>query len=666
MKIKNQISLIKIAFVIVLLIVPWSLNNYSEYDLVELNDENLQFYKSNTCKFSFTSFYIENISHSNIEYNFDNLSTIRCFGKINGVDKVGESFKVYIGANVILNLILQSLFWLTIVSFIKKEKSTSRNKYSFFVPLVGSLILVSQFFGENNFFENTSKNLNLEINTNNYYLLSLFLIYYLLLNLIEDVVEPRTNKIVVYFPFFFLFSGTYLGTNISFFLIVLVFYSLKFLPTHLKKINTITIGLLITFSSIWLTSVDPDKDYFFDPDKLRGLVNTSYTLLSQSFWIFMSISIVFGLNFIFSKNIDIEKLINNFLISGTLIVFLGFLGSQSKFMNLFNYFIFGQNKRGMKTFQSIEGNTWRGFSPSAEAAGEYFGFVILLYFLFQLIKNKGFNPFHVSLLSINAYGLYRSNNFAAIILLIFFLLISYLYHHQKIKIRTIIVGTLIIVLIVLLFPVSQYGYSYVSKHLLLQATSYSDIFINAPDYENADRFFKENDIGTILLMYDNQERMSNSLLNVINLFTQGFNFPFFPNIVAIASLISIIINRSELWGIFIAKYNPEPLNFLFGYGPFQFNEYYFGHKIIKIDGLILPHSSILDLLIFFGLFGILFCVALVFRYFIKNNYFYGNLLIIFLLINILKSDSILYLPSLSLIFLAFKLSPKIKEIDKHE
>jgi len=299
MKSKNQISLIKIAFVIVLLIVPWSLNNYSEYDLVELNDENLQFYKSNTCKFSFTSFYIENISHSNIEYNFDNLSTIRCFGKINGVDKVGESFKVYIGANVILNLILQSLFWLTIVSFIKKEKSTSRNKYSFLVPLVGSLILVSQFFGENNFFENTSKNLNLEINTNNYYLLSLFLIYYLLLNLIEDVVEPRTNKIVVYFPFFFLFSGTYLGTNISFFLIVLVFYSLKFLPTHLKKINTITIGLLITFSSIWLTSVDPDKDYFFDPDKLRGLVNTSYTLLSQSFWIFMSISIVFGLNFIF-------------------------------------------------------------------------------------------------------------------------------------------------------------------------------------------------------------------------------------------------------------------------------------------------------------------------------------------------------------------------------
>lgn len=663
---KQQINLIKAAFVIILLIVPWSLNNYSEYDLVELTDESLQFYKSNTCKFSFASFYIENISYSNIEYNFDSLSTIRCFGKINGVDKVGESFKVYIGTNVILNLILQSLFWLTLISFIKKGGDAFRNKYSFFVPLIGSLVLVSQFFGESNFFENTSKNLNLEINTNNYYLLSIFFIYYLLFNLIEDVVEPRTNNIVIYFPFFFLFSGTYLGGNISFFLIVLVFYSLKFLPSHIKKENIITIGLIVIFSSIWFTSVDPGKDYFFDPDKLRGLVNTSYTLLSQSFWIFMSISILFGLNFLLSKNIYIEKLINNFLISGALIVFFGFLGSQSKLINLFNYFVFGQNKRGMKTFQSIEGNTWRGFSPSAEAAGEYFGFVILLYCLYLLIKNERFTILHVSLLMINAYGLFRSNNFAAIILLLFFLLISYLYHHKKIKLRTIFISTLVIVLIVLLFPVSQYGYSYVSKHLLLQATSYSDIFINAPDYENADRFFKENDIGTILLMYDNQERMSNSLLNLINIFTQGFNFPFIPNIVAITSLVSIIINRSELWGIFIAKYNPEPISFLFGYGPFQFNEYYFGHKTVGIDGLILPHSSILDFLIFFGIFGMLVLVAFIIRYLRKNNYFYGNLLILFLLINILKSDSILYLPSLSLVLLAFKLSPKIKEDVEHE
>tara|TARA_A100001015_G_C14983719_1_gene710603 strand:+ start:826 stop:1632 length:807 start_codon:yes stop_codon:yes gene_type:complete len=267
---------------------------------------------------------------------------------------------------------------------------------------------------------------------------------------------------------------------------------------------------------------------------------------------------------------------------------------------------------------------------------------------------------------INAYGLFRSNNFAAIILLSFFLLISYLYHHKKIKLRTIFISTLIIVVIVLLFPVSQYGYSYVSKHLLLQATSYSDIFINAPDYENADRFFKENDIGTVLLMYDNQERMSNSLLNMINIFTQGFNFPFIPNIVAITSLVSIIINRSELWGIFIAKYNPEPVSFLFGYGPFQFNEYYFGHKTVGIDGLILPHSSILDLLIFFGIFGMLVLIAFIFRYLRKNNYFYGNLLILFLLVNILKSDSILYLPSLSLVLLAFKLSPKFKEDVVHE
>ena len=49
---------------------------------------------------------------------------------------------------------------------------------------------------------------------------------------------------------------------------------------------------------------------------------------------------------------------------------------------------FGQNKRGMKVFSSIEGNTWRGFSPSAESIGEFFGFVILFYLIY-LIDKKG-------------------------------------------------------------------------------------------------------------------------------------------------------------------------------------------------------------------------------------------------------------------------------------
>ena len=43
--------------------------------------------------------------------------------------------------------------------------------------------------------------------------------------------------------------------------------------------------------------------------------------------------------------------------------------------------IFGQNKTGMRTFDSVAGNTWRGFSASAESAGEFYGFVLLMYFL---------------------------------------------------------------------------------------------------------------------------------------------------------------------------------------------------------------------------------------------------------------------------------------------
>ena len=54
----------------------------------------------------------------------------------------------------------------------------------------------------------------------------------------------------------------------------------------------------------------------------------------------------------------------------------------------------------------------------------------------------------------------------------------------------------------------------------------------------------------------------------------------------------------------MAKYNPEFIEFIFGTGPLQLADYYLGHETKFNDGLVLPHSSLLDLLIFFGIFGV--------------------------------------------------------------
>ena len=81
----------------------------------------------------------------------------------------------------------------------------------------------------------------------------------------------------------------------------------------------------------------------------------------------------------------------------------------------------------MRSFQSIEGNTWRGIAPSAEGMGEFFAFTILFILLF-LINNKiNLNKSEIALFLIVFYGLLRTNNFAALISLLVLALTFYIY-----------------------------------------------------------------------------------------------------------------------------------------------------------------------------------------------------------------------------------------------
>ena len=146
------------------------------------------------------------------------------------------------------------------------------------------------------------------------------------------------------------------------------------------------------------------------------------------------------------------------------------------------------------------------------------------------------------------------------------------------------------------------------------------------------------------------------------MFTPSFNIKFVPNIVGFISIISLFINRSEMWGIFIAKYNPDIFEFLFGYGPQQLNEYLFGQKVrldvpaYKASSLFLPHSSLLDLFIFVGLIGTIMIFINILKMFYNSNT--KNVFLfptIFLFLNFLKSDSILYLNSFLLILFSFQM-----------
>jgi hypothetical protein len=100
------------------------------------------------------------------------------------------------------------------------------------------------------------------------------------------------------------------------------------------------------------------------------------------------------------------------------------------------------------------------------------------------------------------------------------------------------------------------------------------------------------------------------------------------------------------------------------------SDYYLGHPTKYNEGLVLPHSSLLDFMIFYGFFGVVLLLLLTIS---KSIEYRKNTLFIylwfFILINYLKSDSILYLSSFVLgifIFNFYKYNFIETEIIEHD
>lgn len=95
---------------------------------------------------------------------------------------------------------------------------------------------------------------------------------------------------------------------------------------------------------------------------------------------------------------------------------------------------------------------------------------------------------------------------------------------------------------------------------------------------------------------------------------------------------------------------------MFGTGVNNLSSYYNSHLTKVNNGLVLPHSSFLSYLVFFGIFGILSLlildVILVYKYKADQLYVF---LTIFLIINLLKNDSLLYFNNFVLYLFIFNL-----------
>ena len=659
--------------ILIFIVIPFSLtNNGDDVSAQIIDEESVGFYQSSTCKISLFQVLTKNFSNiNNIYVNNNPYPGLECFGKVTGLDVVNETYILSIGTNPNLTFLLQMFLWLSLL-FIFSNKRESKLNLSFYPLLFIPALFTSQHYFESRFYKNLNFYFNEQLQFPNYYYLTFFFGFLLFTFLLRDIYERRNISITALLPFIFIFNGTFQGLNINIYLIALSYFGIEAIFS--KKTNSIFNILYFIFGVLWIFNFKQSSNYF-DGDKLIGFINTSENLGSLIFWILIFYLITNGILFLVNNEkikISLKDIKNNFLIAGSLVVFFGLMGSASAYINFFNFFIFGQNKRGMRDLNSVAGNAWRGFAPSAEFIGEFFAICILIT-VFYFIKTRDRATIQDLLSIICIFGLYKSNNFAAIVSLI--MLTAVIIFYEKIKInKKFLIVTLLVIFLITTLIFQALDYERYSSALVEESILHSNLFQYDDPFKNdftKKSYFLNKDYKSILLVDSNNERASTTLKIIVDLYSQNINVPLVPNPISVLSTVSLFINRTEMWGIFIAKHNPNLQQSLFGYGPFQIVDYLNGHEVeldvptYKSSALFLPHSSIFDGILFFGIIGviilILFYLYFVYKKRIKENLFF--FIGIFYLINLLKSDSILYISCFVLFTVSILKSFELKKYD---
>lgn len=631
---KNKNFTLKLILLLLLVVLPWAINNSSDDLKAQEITDDLSFYQINTCEFSLMEILIKNPKvayqkHFKIRPN--HYSSYQCFGTVTGIDRIGNTFFIAVGTNALIGIILKSLALLLCFSLIKTHESHINflsRKYNS-ILLLSSIILTYGIYAEKRFYSKNLYFLNLE-QLSSYLILFAFIFFVTFICL--EFVNNRFKNIINFFPFMFLFVAVIGGLNLHIYTFIFTIIGVYSLFEKQKNIY-IYLSLLFIGPFFWIFNSNK-YNYTLDLDKIVGFSSSSMDIHSTTYWSIIFFLTFNGLHTLIKKNlqnINLEQIKNNFLITSFLVVVFGLLGANATLFNFLNFYYLGQNKTGMNTLNVVDGNAWRGFFPSAETIGEFYGLAVLLFVFFFLKNKNSINKLEILFVGVTLFGLIKSNNASAFALLAIFSLIYYVSRNNRYQKQIILSSGIISVLFII--------------YLALQGSIYSLEFTNSKIVQDA-------------LYYKNDYQQSSFLTHI-----QGENSGISKIIIGLISTVSFYINRSILWGLFFARYNPSIYEFLLGTGPLNLSKHYSeigvsnydvarnDIKNFALETFLLPHSSLLNILLYFGFIGVLVISFYIFRIIIKRKsvdkfVFYP---LMYLVINFIKGDSILYLPSFVLI-----------------
>tara|TARA_B100000035_G_scaffold261748_1_gene232954 strand:+ start:1112 stop:3115 length:2004 start_codon:yes stop_codon:yes gene_type:complete len=642
---------LKILVVLFLIVLIFSYTFFDDQKVVELTDE-LGFYQTNTCKHSLFEFQLNNLKTTFQDHyivNVNNYSDISCYGKISAIDRVKDTFYISVGFNPLVNLAFTSLLLSFIFYISSKEKKESEVlNFKFFI----SLFLTSGLFtygiiSETRFY--ARKLLYLDLTLSSTYI-TIFLFFLFSIYFINFYFLNSSEKLINYFPYLYLFIGVINGFNLNIFYLIFIFYWIQEMLKNSKllKYNII----LFIWISFWISQIE-NNNYYLDPDKIVGSSSTVYNIHSTIFWSILFFYTLLGVISYVKNNIgsiNLQFLNKSFLNAGTTLFLFGLATSKFSTLNALSLVLFGQNKITTRDFDlnffyscfntdlaqsagRFEGCTTRGFSPSAEHIGEFYGIILIFYFLNFYYKKIKSNIFDYPKLFIVFLGLLISNNKAAIYLVALFCLYPFL---KKLPRKRAVMFLLVLIICFL---------SIIGIDNYLHYSEYGEYKLFSIKFSSS-KILSEGKINS----FEGAE--SKSIEYLSSAYNNNNYFVIF--ILGLISTFAFYINRGNLWGMFIARYNPSPVDLVFGTGPYNLSKVYNEVKIIGQSDFrgdfLLTHSSLIQVLIYFGFIGLLVLFYEFYKILKERNKFKNNLIMfapfLFLVINLLKSDSIFYFSTL--------------------
>ncbi len=620
----NTKQIIYYFFIIFLILIPWfNTDIQNQYSISKVSQEDISFYEINPCKISLVQFIsnnTESIYQNHYYFRPNNKTPIQCFGRIAGVSvrqqELQTQFIISIGTNSLINLLFQGLFWVFIFSLVPKNTKfpPSRYKYKNTSILLLSYLFAYSIYGESRFYENNLYEFDFNI-LRSYFLV--FFSYFLICKNLIDVYEERSENLINYIPFIYMFTFIFSGFNFSLLASIFIYLGIVayFSGEGNSKFNLIYIILAIW----WL--INSNGSFYFNVGKLRGFTSSVYEFNANLFWIIFIYFLIKGIYKFYienKKHFNLDTFVKNLSFTSFLVLFFGVVSSNVPVINFLSYYFFGLQRYGVESKTPFAYDelgvkiSWRGIFPSSETVGEFYG-IVLLFLLFWIIKSKEIRPIEYVGIFSSSLGLYFSDNKTAIVL-VFILVLTYIY---------------------MTFFKDLISYKPVLIFILLFFTGFTVFLLNGASYEFASNsIISQSNAFQYDSVYSSYLRLINSGKETGTLFNSIFGF---------FSSIAFFLNRSEMWGLFFTRYNPTFMELLFGSGPMNFGQLYGEIIVNNPSSLLLPHSSILSLILFIGVVPLIILLSIFLINLIKSRRNYEFVLFsTYIFINIFKNDSVNY------------------------